>query len=154
MQKVREIVTLGLQARQKAGIPVRQPLNKLLITNYELPIKYTEIVKDELNVKNIEFKKGETAQVELDTNITSELKKEGQYRELVRAIQDLRKKEGLNPGDLVVLKIKTEKNGQDLINNFKTDLLKAISAKEIIFSENGGQEVKINELVFIIQIEK
>ena len=53
MQKVREIVSLGLQARQKAGIPVRHALNQLRIKNYELGIEYTDLIKEELNVKEI-----------------------------------------------------------------------------------------------------
>ena len=36
-------------------------------------------------------------EVELDTNITDELKKEGQFREIVRFIQDIRKKQNFIP---------------------------------------------------------
>jgi isoleucyl-tRNA synthetase len=154
MQKVREIVTLGLQARQKAGIPVRQPLSELRINNYELGTEYQEIVKDELNIKEIQFKEGGEQKVELNTEITEELRKEGQYRELVRAIQDIRKNNGLNPGDIVTLIIDTNTEGQELINKFKTELMKAVSAKEIQFKENIGEEVKISEIIFKITIEK
>ncbi|MFA5773089.1 MAG: class I tRNA ligase family protein [Candidatus Paceibacterota bacterium] len=165
MQKAREVVTLGLQARQKAGIPVRQPLKELRITNYELRKEYEEIIKDELNVKEIKIIKGEEEKVELDTNITEELKKEGQYRELVRAIQDIRKKNGLNPNDIVTLQISASTEGQELINKFKKELMKAVSAKEIQIKENNGVparntsgtadaggEIKIDELIFIISL--
>ncbi|MFA6251066.1 MAG: class I tRNA ligase family protein [Candidatus Paceibacterota bacterium] len=154
MQKARDIVTLGLQARQKEGIPVRQPLSKLLITNYQLPIDYQEILKDELNIKEVEFIKGDEQKVELDTNITPELKKEGQYRELVRAIQDIRKNNGLNPSDVVTLIVETNTEGQELINKFKSELMKAVSAKEIQFKGNTGEEIKTGEIVFKITIEK
>lgn len=154
MQKVRDIVTLGLQLRQKAGIPVRQPLNQLRITNYELSIEYQEILKDELNVKEVEFIKGDEQKVEIDTHITEELKKEGQYRELVRAIQDIRKNNGLNPSDVVTLVIRTNIEGQELINKFKAELIKAVSAKEIQIKENTGNEIKIGEIIFQITIEK
>jgi isoleucyl-tRNA synthetase len=152
MEKVREIVTLGLQARQKAGIPVRQPLNELTITNYELSIEYEEIIKDELNVKNLKYIKGEELKVELDTHITEDLRQEGNYRELVRAIQDLRKKKGLNPNDVIVINIATQVEGQELINKFKPELIKAIGAKEIQIKENDGNEVKIDNLIFKINI--
>ena len=51
------------------------------------------MIKDELNVKevNIKIGKGEL-RVRLDTKITPQLKTEGEARELVRQIQELRKK--------------------------------------------------------------
>jgi isoleucyl-tRNA synthetase len=152
MQKARDIVTLGLQARQKAGIPVRQPLNKIIITGNKLDDEYIEILKDELNIKEIKFEQGEQLKVELDTHITEELKQEGNYRELVRAIQDMRKKKGLNPNDIVSINIATQVEGQELINKFKVELIKAIGAKEIQIKENDGNEVKIDNLIFKINI--
>lgn len=152
MQEVREIVTLGLQARQKAGIPVRQPLGQLIITNYKLPKEYEEIVKDELNVKEIKIVEGEEKKVEIDTHITLELRGEGQYRELVRAIQDIRKKIGLNPNDLVVVQISTSVEGQEIINKFKSELSKTVGANEIQIKENDGSQVKIDDLVFVVSV--
>jgi isoleucyl-tRNA synthetase len=154
MQKAREIVTLGLQARQKAGIPVRQPLNKLIITNYQLPKEYEEIIKDELNIKEISSLTGEEKKVELDTNITEELKQEGNYRELVRAIQDMRKKAGLNPNDIVEIEISTSSTGEELINKFKIELIKAVGAKEIDIKENNGTEIKIDGISFVVNLLK
>jgi isoleucyl-tRNA synthetase len=152
MKEVREIVTLGLQERQKAGIPVRQPLNRLEVTGLRLQTEYNEIIKEELNVKEIKFTKGEELKVELDINITEDLKKEGQYRELLRAIQDIRKKNGLNPIDIVTLVISANSEGQELVNKFKKELMKAVSAKEIEIKENDGQEIKIDELIFRVSL--
>jgi isoleucyl-tRNA synthetase len=154
MQKVREIVTLGLQARQKAGVSVRQPLKELRINNYELGIEYGEIIKDELNVKEIKFIKGEELKVELDIDITEELKQEGNYRELVRAIQDMRKKAGLNPNDIITLEISTGIEGKEIINKFKTELMKVVGSKEIQIKENSGTEIKIDNLVFVVNLVK
>lgn len=103
MSLVREFVTLALEARVKAGIKVRQPLSTLTI-NIILEEEYAAIVRDEVNVKFVvssDTTKSERAS--LDTKITPELKKEGDVREVMRAIQDTRKKLGLNPNDRVVL---------------------------------------------------
>ncbi|MFA6392948.1 MAG: class I tRNA ligase family protein [Candidatus Paceibacterota bacterium] len=154
MGEVREVVTLGLQARQKAGIPVRQPLCQLLITNYQLPKEYEEIVKDELNVKEIKINKGEEKKVELDTNITEELKQEGNYRELVRAIQDMRKKEGLNPNDIISLEIDASDKGEEFINKWQNELLKAVGAKNIQIKDISGDKIKIDNLEFAINVVK
>jgi len=157
MKEVREIVTLGLQARQKEGFPVRQPLNQLRITNYELPAVYEDIVKDELNIKEIVSKKGEEKEglkVELDTVITEELKQEGNYRELVRAIQDIRKKNGLNPNDTMTLEISTSKEGEEFVVKFKELLMKNVGAKEVIFKNNEGSSLKIDNVEFILSVIK
>ncbi|MFA6355070.1 MAG: class I tRNA ligase family protein [Candidatus Paceibacterota bacterium] len=154
MKEVREVVTLGLQGRQKIGIPVRQPLQSLNLTGYELKEVFFEIVKDELNVKEIKIMVGEEKKVELDTNITEELKQEGNYRELVRAIQDMRKKGGLNPNDIINLEISTSKEGEELINKWINELKKAVSAKAIQIKDISGEKIKISDLEFVINVVK
>src|SRR3989344_943575 len=163
MEIVRKIVTLGLEARQKAGIKVRQPLAKLEIKNYKLSNEYKVLIENELNVKEIIFEKrselksserSDLGEVLLDTKITPELKLEGNYRELVRAIQDMRKKMSLTPSDVISLFIETSDKGKKLIQKFEVELLKIVLASKIEFKENSGESIKIDELVFKIQIEK
>ena len=154
MKKVRETVTLGLQARQKAGIPVRQPLAKLSVKNYELSLEFTELIKDEVNVREVVEDKNLEPDVLLDTEISAELKEEGNLRELIRAVQDMRKKAGLVSSDVVVLNIETDQAGQNLVNKFKEELLKTVNAKEINFAGNSGEEVKIDNLGFKVEIKK
>ena len=50
-----KIVKLGRSARNAANIKNRQPLSEMLISVDTLPKYYEDIVKDELNVKKIEF---------------------------------------------------------------------------------------------------
>ncbi|HLP86514.1 MAG TPA: class I tRNA ligase family protein [Candidatus Paceibacterota bacterium] len=155
MKIVREIVTIGLQKRQKENLPVRQPIAKVSATVVtSLTRGSSIIIKEELNSKEIEIKMGEEKNVDLDTRITEELRKEGQYRELLRAIQDIRKKNGLNPSDIVTLIVNTNKDGQDFINTFNKELMKAVGVKEILFKENDSEEIKIGELMFKVGIEK
>lgn len=98
MEEVRRICSLALEARQKAGIKVRQPLQKLTADTRKLKADFLELIKDEVNVK--EVVDGEFA---LDTVITEELKTEGEARDALRAVQDLRKQAGLSPRDAAVL---------------------------------------------------
>ena len=107
MKVVRKIVTLGLEARQKAEIKVRQPLAslKLKVESRKLSSEYIGLIKDELNVREIIFDNSITNEVELDIEITSALKAEGEYREFMRELQDKRKKMGLLPGDQMALGI-------------------------------------------------
>ncbi len=96
MQKTRDIITEALQLRAKAGIKVRQPLAELRIANQELSDEFLDIIKEEVNVKRVKWEKmGEKGEdIWLDTEITQELRLEGQAREIVRFIQEMRKEAG------------------------------------------------------------
>lgn len=94
MQAARDIVTTALEAREKAGIKVRQPLQKLTVT-FELPAEFLHVIAEEVNVKEVVT----GAQFQLDTTLTDELKEEGVVREIIRSIQQFRKESGLKPGD-------------------------------------------------------
>ena len=152
MKQVRGIVTMGLEARQKAGIPVRQPLAslKLKVESKKLSSEYLELIKEELNVKEVisgdEFK--------LTLELTLELREEGNYRELLRAIQDLRKKAGLKPSEKVSLSVETSGEGKNLIQKFESDLKKTAQISKINFGENDGTEIKAGGLVFKVKVIK
>lgn len=154
METARKIVSLGFEARQKAGIKVRQPLSKIEVKNYNLDEKYVELIKDELNIKEVKENKNLEIEVLLDTKITAELKQEGDYRELVRGIQDMRKKMGLTPSDVISLVAETDEKGKKLIQKFEIELLKVVLASRIEFKQNDGEGLKIDNLEFKIKIEK
>ena len=62
-----------------------------------------EILKEELNVKEVIVDEKQEGAIELDTEITPELRLEGEMREVVRAIQEGRKKAKFNVEDRVIL---------------------------------------------------
>lgn len=55
MDKAYKIVKLGRSARNGANIKNRQPLGKMLVSVDSLPEYYGDIVKDELNIKQVEL---------------------------------------------------------------------------------------------------
>ncbi len=157
MQKVRDVVSLGLKERQKAGIAVRQPLQKLVASGEVLAAEYLELIKEELNVKEAILEPSTSnleTSVKLNTEITPELKEEGDYRELVRAVQDMRKKSGLTPSEVITLSIETDEAGKKLIQKFESDFKKTVLISEIKFASNNGEEIKVDELVFKIKVVK
>jgi len=105
MREVRELVSLALEARQSAGIKVRQPLKSLKVNSPQLAGKQEllGLIKDELNVKEVVMQTGIEGRIELETAMTPELEEEGKVRELMREIQDLRKKADLSPKDKAAL---------------------------------------------------
>jgi isoleucyl-tRNA synthetase len=98
MALARQAVEVGLAARDAVRIRVRQPLASVALPGEPLPEDIAAIVREELNVKKIVFGAPE---VKLDTEITAELRLEGLAREVVRLIQDRRKKMGLNVEDRI-----------------------------------------------------
>lgn len=94
MELVRQICELGHAQRKKVKIKVRQPLQSIKVMGKFTKIKtgLIQLIKEELNVKGIVFKKGKKLEVELDERITPMLREEGEARELIRRIQASRKK--------------------------------------------------------------
>jgi isoleucyl-tRNA synthetase len=105
MTRARQAVEAGLAARDAARLKVRQPLASIALPGDPLPDDVAQIVREELNVKALVFGAPE---VKLDTEITEELRLEGLAREVVRAIQDRRKKAGLNVEDRIDTRYETD----------------------------------------------
>jgi len=153
MKEIRTVVELSLAERDKEGIKVRQPLEKLDLVNS--PIKEWDDQKKllllrEVNIKNLgllEDKSGKVS-VKLDTNITPELEAEGNKRELVRFINALRKKAGLSIGDTVPVYFEAGEKIKNVINTYKNDIMKETLASEIVEGINDKAEnindVKVN----------
>ena len=85
--------------------------------------KFSELVERQLNVKKVIFRSKKKSiddkilgiqfpngEVELDTKMTPELENEGFSREIMRRIQDLRKKSGLKKEDSIKLFIEFDVN--------------------------------------------
>ncbi len=95
MALARGVVTEALEAREKAGIKIRQPLSSLSIErSFKLPFEYLDIIAAEINVKAVTF----GSQLFLNTEITPDLREEGIVRDAIRAIQVFRKESGMKPG--------------------------------------------------------
>lgn len=103
MQSVRSLVTEGLKLRTDAKIKVRQPLLEVRIKNQVLGTEMEEILKEELNVKGITVDEKQAENIILNTEITPELKLEGEAREIIRAIQEGRKKAKFSVEDRITL---------------------------------------------------
>src|SRR3989338_9709747 len=125
---------------------------KLKVEGEKLSSEYLELIKDELNVKKVVFDNTIANEVELDTNITEELKQEGNYRELVRALQDIRKKMRLTPSDVVSITFETNEEGKKLIEKFEVDMKKTVLVSKIEFGRKTGEEGKIDNLGFNVKI--
>ncbi|VYU56589.1 isoleucine--tRNA ligase [Clostridium tertium] len=215
MELAYTIVKLGRSARNGANIKNRQPLSKMLLSTDAIPAYYGDIIKDELNIKAVEFgadlsqyvnfeikpnlpvlgrqygklipgirkeiaarNQMELAQnlqnggtetinvdgteivlnsesvlvtmqglegyafagegqigVVLDTTITEELKEEGQLREIISKIQNMRKEKGFEVADKIKLFVANNDMLVDVINKYA----------DVIKRETLTQEIAVNE---------
>lgn len=138
MSLVRKICEAGNAKRKELKIKTRQPLLEARISGLksELQDELLILIKNELNVKNIVFVKGKKeseVSIDYDTNLTPELKAEGEARELIRALQELRKKAGLKINEYVNAEVVSiPKDFEDMIK------------KEVLIKElKVGKENKI-----------
>ncbi len=148
MNQVREVVTSALEARTKSGLKVRQPIAS--VEGPELPEEYQSIILDELNAKA--YKTGEV--VAIDTAISLELLAEGAVREVMRAVQDMRKSAGLEPSDRIILTVETDDKGQSALTTHHELLTKTVGASEIKYASADVQMVEVEDYRFGLGIEK
>lgn len=151
MELSRKIVELGLAKRAEAKIKVRQPLQKLKAQSLRLKAEYVALIKDELNVKEVEFVKGRELAVELDTTITKDLELEGLAREFIRQINNNRKEKKLTIHDTI--NISYQGNIDMVIQKFRNEILQATISKKIEKGQ-GEKEIDINGIKVLIKLEK
>lgn len=168
MDLVRSLATAGLNIRKQNGFNVRQPLQSFTIKHHGNPPAHWKecelLLRDELNVEEVLLVEDKhhsesgleftVDQTELDTNLTDTLKAKGIARDLMRAIQDMRKKAGLEPADRVALTIQTSDGGEAVVRQFMTEIQKTVGADAITFGDANGEEVTAGEHSFTIELTK
>jgi len=148
MDNTRAVVSAVLEARVKAQIKVRQPIAS--VSGPELGTELQQVVLDEVNAKV--YAVSDT--VSIDAVITKELQVEGDARDFIRAVQDLRKKSGLEANNDVVLTVQASSEGEAVVTTFKEEIQKTVGATEIVFAHTDGEEVLAGVHSLTISIEK
>jgi len=138
MKIVREIVSAGLRERDKIKIGLKWPLAnaKIFGKNLKLNNELQEIIKSQLNVKELFLKENKNSKiisVDLDVKLTSELEAEGYARELSRNIQEFRKNIGLNKKDFVKLGIVADKEFANIVEKHRKSIEEKTNSSSIKF---------------------
>jgi isoleucyl-tRNA synthetase len=154
MAEVRNIVTAALEIRAKEGVKVRQPV-QTLETKLALGEEYADIIRDEVNVKDVEINPNLEELVWLDTSMTPELRAEGDARELIRIIQDLRKGAGLSPEDTIVVHAVWSDELAAVVSAYADMIKSTTRTNEIVtVAELPGEEIKVNEHTAKVVVQK
>ena len=231
-----KIVKLGRSSRNSANIKNRPPLSKMLISIDTLPEYYADIVKEELNVKEIELgaemsdyvnfeikpnlpvlgkeygkliprikeeiakknqmelatkvKSGKVEYIEiegteigldaenllvtmhgkdgfafsgegemgvvLDTHITPELKEEGDLREILSKVQNMRKDKGFEVLDNIHIYVTGNPTVEAIVKKFEESIKHDTLAVDVVYGEDrdGYSDVNINGESIKLDVEK
>jgi isoleucyl-tRNA synthetase len=155
---VRDICSNGLKAREMAKLNLRQPLNKAYIGIDEEFVQ--GIVKEELNLKDVEYSKEPVERegllivgnndlcVSLDTNLTEELRQEGIINDFLRKYRDFRKREGFKIEDIINIEISIEGEGKEVIEAFIKQNKDEVQVENVVVVDSMSdfdREFKIGE---------
>lgn len=165
MEKVRSICSLGLNIRDEYRLKVRQPLLRAYVPISDESM--LEIIKGELNVKEVVFskevKEGDTIKglstgdifVSIDIKVSDLLKEEGILNEILRGLQVARKESGCEVGEPISLEYATSSEQiSGLIEQRKEIIKKNIYIQDLKKVEQieNGISVKVQDEVLITKI--
>ena len=154
MAEGRDIVNLVLAERSKQGIKVRQPLSRIK-TKKQINENTADLIKEETNVKEIVFDKNIENEIELNIDITPELKEEGLVREIIRQIQQMRKEQGFVPQDRIVVLYQKSGFFDMILSKNREKLLKEVLAVDFKQEDKTeGKEISIDEEKIVLKIIK
>jgi len=154
MSNVRHVVNVGREARASEKIKIRQPLSSLQ-TDYQDLKLFEDILTEELNIKRVDFVERVdrsnpnlivrnlniysepselTAIIKIEKlmainiEVTPELKLEGEAREIIRAIQEGRKKAKFNVEDRIILGYQGK---ESVFAKFENEIAKEVLATSV-----------------------
>ena len=147
METARGTVAAALALRAEAKIKVRQPLGQLKIKNAKLKTdkELLKLIMEEVNVKEIVFDGKIKNAVELDTTITKELGEEGMVRDVIRQIQEMRKKSGFKPRQKIVVFIFGPSRVNEVLIKDKKYIAAAVRLKDFILERDDKAKFIIED---------
>ncbi|MBO8456999.1 MAG: isoleucine--tRNA ligase [Spirochaetes bacterium] len=117
-----------------------------------------KIIVDRLEKEHLKVLNEGTLTVGLDTLLTKELIQEGQVRDLIRGIQNLRKEKGLDVTDRIRLFVSGTKSMKEGFESFKEFISSETLASEICWVEEDKADsfvpVETNEEFWKVNLEK
>ncbi len=165
MRMLREVISEGLAQRSRAGIKVRQPLGSIYVKGSELGFLeededggqfYADILHEELNVKAYKLDiSSQEFTVEIDTDITPQLHREGMAREVIRHVQQHRKKAQFQVDDRISLKLVTDSDDlSQAIEEHASAIKQETLATELATTGDAEEKVDVSGKELRVSISK
>ncbi|MCB9798677.1 isoleucine--tRNA ligase [Candidatus Nomurabacteria bacterium] len=165
MGLARKVVEMGLSARKEAGIKVRQPLAYLRYQGDAFSQQLEQIIADELNVLEVKHTEQVREQdgritrgdqgikVGLSVELTEELEKAGFARELVRAINTMRKEKGYTLETMICVTWSSEDDFvQSVFEIHGEEVKRTTLTRE--FAHGAGESIEIDGRLLQLSVEK
>ena len=152
-----KVIESGLKFRDKQGVGLRWPLSKAEVLGVSgMSEEVKDLIKRQLNVKDVKFSKGESIEVKLDLTMTPELESEGYAREVARAVQSERKNAGLEKGELIDVTLGVSEKLKEMLNMHEEFLKERVNAKTLIIDDkssfgNGFESIKLKGEELVIK---
>lgn len=157
--QVQLVIERGLAERDKAKVGLRWPLSKALIkTPKVISQELQDIIKQQLNIKEIELIEGSDLSVSFDLTPRGDLEAEGFAREIARRVQAARKEAGLSKTDRIILTLSCSDELKEKLENNLEFLQERTGSKKITFSDEKKQkialEIKSEKIAFSFSVLK
>jgi isoleucyl-tRNA synthetase len=145
---VRKICSVGSALRKEHNVPVRQPLMDIVVVkDMSLTSDLLELIKDELNVKEVKFSTSSLAgnykekeegglKVQLNMDINEELEVEGYMREFIREVQKARKDAGVAWDAMIKVEYKPEEKYKKALAKFEKEIKDKTLVEDFVIGES------------------
>ncbi|MEM0324496.1 MAG: isoleucine--tRNA ligase [Candidatus Aenigmatarchaeota archaeon] len=170
VEVAKKIIQDILEARNKAKIKIRQPLKKVIIVYKKEEIKNAKkakrIISILTNIKKIEFKDSfeakedyeiidtENYTVYLYKKIDKKLKEEGILREIIREIQEVRKKENLSIFEKINIAIDISNEEIKKLIEKHREIIENETNSILFFEKASKYELDLDGIKIFIEIKK
>jgi len=153
--KEASVAIANLSQQQIAEFEKTGTINlKLPAANIQLSPAEVEIVAEDIPGWSV-ASKGNLA-VALDTTVTDELKMEGNAREFINRVQNIRKDKGFELTDRIFVDVLDNTKLKPSINTFKNYICAEILADRLnwVPQINNGTEIQVNDILLKISVNK
>jgi len=122
--------------------------------SFELSATDVDIIAEDIPGWSVASKGGLT--VALDITLSEELKKEGDARELINRVQNIRKENGFDVTDRIFVRLLGGENIKQSIIDYNDYICREILAESIIWVSElaNGTEIEINEVQLKVDVSK
>ncbi|MCC7522222.1 isoleucine--tRNA ligase [Candidatus Uhrbacteria bacterium] len=151
MSWLREAASRAHEQRAASKIPVRQALAAALIrfksaeesSRMQRQSDLLQILAEELNVETVRTEYSADIEdawtIELDTNITPELKRKGLRRDFIRSVMAERKAKGFQPSDRIRVEASVDAETKAAVDEAMAEILKDLKAESVELSTGEGE---------------
>ena len=167
MEIAQSAITEIQNIRVENSIKLKQPVKEVFvkydkIDKSKIKEDILSIIKEEVNARKIsttvskQFKSKDNihGSIGVDTTIDDDILQDTTKREIIRAIQAIRKESGYNIEDIVECTISTTSNDiRVVVEKFQNDITKTTKLKSLKISDNTGKRVVINNQEATISIK-